>query len=95
MNYLFQDGGAKPKKAKTSSKTAKSKTASKKVENFLGSNAKKGGMKGGEEKNPLEKYKDALERKNMSLSNNRHNAFRYLASTKSMTGKPASTNEIQ
>jgi hypothetical protein len=89
MDYLFQDGG-KPKKAKTT----KSKTP-KKGGNSLGSNSKKGEMNGGAEKNPLEKYKDALKNINSYSSNNRLAAFRYLASIKSMPGKPANTTEIE
>jgi hypothetical protein len=83
MDYLFQDGG-KPKKAKTT----KSKTP-KKGGNSLGSNSKKGEMNGGAEKNPVEKYKAALERRNLDLTNNRRAAFHYLASTLYLPGKPA------
>ena len=100
MDYLFQDGGAKPKKAKTTkskTKTTKSKTP-KKGGNSLGSNSKKGEMNGGEEKNPLEKYKAALEKykatlENINSFNNRLAAFRYLASIKSTPAK--TTEEIE
>ena len=92
MDYLFQNGGkTKAKKSKTGTK---SKTESKKVGNFLGSNTNKGGrMKGGEEKNPLEKYKDNLSNisiNNSNLSNSKRAAYRYLASI----NMGMSTNDI-